>query len=874
MAKKLLTVLLCLLLAAAVPLTAVAEEEDRTLTVSSAEDFLAFSENCRLDSYSINLQVTLTADIDLTGLNFQGIPIFSGSFDGGGHTISGLNITAQGSVLGLFRYLTDTAVIKDLQVAGTLQPQGSRGTVGGIAGSNAGTIEGCSFTGTVSGSDRVGGIAGINILTGIIEDCQVSGSVDGSHNVGGIVGENSGVIRLSTNSAQVNTTAQQNTVEISDITLDTLTGSEAANTVTDIGGIAGTSSGVIRSCENRGDVGYKHMGYNVGGIAGSQVGYITGCENYGAISGRKEVGGIVGHMEPVILVEYSEDTLQILQEQLDELGTLTGNATASAQGSAAAVNSQIAAMQQQTQDAREALEQLLPTVTDPETGEPGLVIPDADTIQAAQNALSGSITQMQGSLQSIAATSQNAVSALSGNMQAISSQVGKMSQTVSGASENLGGSVTDISDADTAEDLTAKVADCENYGAVLADLNAGGISGAIAIENDLDPEADLQIFGDSSLNFEGMLRAVILNCSNTGTVTAKKQNTGGIVGWMSMGLLKNGINKGAVEGADYTGGIAGSSSGYIRDCSAKCRITADSYVGGIAGTADTLTDCRSMVLLEAAEKKGAVVGYTENRESIAGNYYLAVEADPGAIDGISYDASAQSLGQEDFLALESLPKMFRKVTVQFLFEDGTAETVTLAPGEALREEDIPQIPEKEGYTAYWEGLEALDIAFDTIYTAVYSPLTAVLESEEQRESGLPVLLAEGTFAPDTAITVTALAQTPELSEKQQLLEALCITVPAAGAVTLRYLPPEPVDESAQLLILTDSGLWQEVIYTADGSYLVFEADSGELLLALVLENGPDIPWLLIAAIGAAVILITVGILVIRKRKIKSKPTKK
>lgn len=863
MMRKLLTVALAFLLAAAMPLTALAAMP-QSVTVSTAGEFLEFAENCRLDSYSQGLQVVLTADIDLEDQEFQGIPVFSGSFDGGGHTVSGLNITAEGSVQGLFRYLTDTAEIKDLHAEGKVTPGGSASVVGGIAGSNAGTIKSCSFTGSVSGSDMVGGLVGSNALTGILQGCSMNGSVDGNHFAGGLAGENAGVIRSSVNHASVNTTPQQNIVEISDITIDTLTGSEAAATVTDVGGIAGTNTGVIRSCRNRGDVGYKHMGYNIGGIAGSHMGYITDCENYGAVSGRKEVGGITGQMEPVISVEYSEDTLQILQQQLDTMGALAGQTAASAQSGAAAINSQIAAIEDQAKAAQAALEQLLPTVSDPEEGLPELSLPDPDTLQAAQNTLAGSISGMQGSLRSIATTTQASANALTGNLQAISNQVGAMSQTVSGASQNLGGSITDISDMDTPEDLTGKLADCDNYGPVLGDLNTGGICGAIALESDLDPDADIQITGESSLNFDSMLRAVILNSKNTGSVTAGKQNTGGIVGWMSMGLVKNSINSGALSGGDYTGGIAGSSAGFIRFCSVKCEIQADSWAGGIAGTGKTVTDCRSMVLLEAGEKKGAVLGYAESREALSGNYYLPVQADPGAVDGISYDGKGQALEQTAFLALDALPKMFRTVTVRFLFEDGTEKTVFLAPGEKLRESDIPLLPEKKGYTARWAGLENLEIAFDAVYQAEYIPLSTVLKSSQCRDSGRPVLLSEGVFPPESAVRADASEEAP--GAEGVLLEALRIGIPEVDEVTLRYLPPASAQgEDLILYLRTGEEDWQAVPFTADGSYLVFTASGGEMSLALFSLESGELPWAAIAAAAAAILALAVWLLCRRRR---------
>ena len=237
-----------------------AEKEPAVLRIATVEDFLDFAESCRLDSFSAELSVKLESDIDLTETDFSGIPWFAGHFDGGGHSITGLLIDCDGSAQGLFRYLTAEARVENLHVQGSVIPGGSRGKVGGLAGENAGIIVNCSFQGTVSGGERVGGIAGKNCVTGIVENCRMKGELIGDHFIGGIAGENLGVIRSCFNGAAVNITAQQNSVELEDVKLETLAGTEAPNTVTDVGGIAGSSTGVIRDCENRGDVGYKHMG--------------------------------------------------------------------------------------------------------------------------------------------------------------------------------------------------------------------------------------------------------------------------------------------------------------------------------------------------------------------------------------------------------------------------------------------------------------------------------------------------------------------------------------------------------------------------------------------------------------------------------------
>ena len=129
MRNRIITALLCLclLLSAALPAAAQEQEPEITrLSISTVQRFLSFAEKCRLDSYSRNLVVSLETDLDLTDVEFQGIPIFCGTFEGNGHTISGLRLSGDGSAQGLFRHLTETALVRDLKVQGDVAPGGSR----------------------------------------------------------------------------------------------------------------------------------------------------------------------------------------------------------------------------------------------------------------------------------------------------------------------------------------------------------------------------------------------------------------------------------------------------------------------------------------------------------------------------------------------------------------------------------------------------------------------------------------------------------------------------------------------------------------------------------------------------------------------------
>ncbi len=327
--KKALSLLLSLLLVtglltgAAGVLADEGAQSGVTYYINGLEDLLELAEKCAVDTYSKDVTVILQTDIDLTGSEFSSIPTFGGVFEGGGHTISGLNLTANRSHTGFFRYIQPGAEVKELNIAGSVTPGGSAEYAGGLAGNNAGTIRDCSFTGTVEALTSTGGLVGANEATGVIENCRVSGTVTGQHYTGGIAGQNLGSIVRCVNSSAVNTTSQEINTDLSGLSITNLDSTtELINDYTDTGGIAGFSSGTVSACMNTGAIGYEHMGYNIGGIVGRQSGYVENCTNSGSILGRKEVGGIVGQMEPYLTLDLSAASAENLSTELSKLHDL------------------------------------------------------------------------------------------------------------------------------------------------------------------------------------------------------------------------------------------------------------------------------------------------------------------------------------------------------------------------------------------------------------------------------------------------------------------------------------------------------------------------------------------------------------------------
>lgn len=872
MYKKWISLLLSLMLLLSLALSAAAEETDQEpqskhITIVNLKSLEKLAENCRLDSYSRDLVVSLQADLDLTGRDFSGIPTFSGRFEGNGHTIRGLEIREDGSFQGFFRYLTDNAVVQDLHLEGTLEPGGSAAEVGGFAGENRGLISGCSFTGTVSGKEYVGGIAGINLVSGTIANCRVSGNAHGDHFVGGIAGKNSGVIRSCENKMVINDTPQQNQVELTDITLRSALETEAAATVTDVGGIAGISSGLIRDCVNLGRVGYPSMGYNIGGIAGTQSGTIVDCENKAEIYGRKEVGGIVGQMEPSSVMTFETDVLQILEGQLNDMVSTVNQASSNLQGAGSSIAGQLGNMYYYVNDAQNAVMSLIPTEENPG-------MPDADTIQAARNTIGSSMVGMSRTLDGMGAAAYSAIGAVSSNLHAMNGHINAMRNTIGNVSETLGGSLTDRSDEDTETDFTGKVVDCSNAGAIHADMNAGGITGAMALENDLDIQEDWAVMGENSLNFESELRAVVRNCENTASVTVKKQNAGGLVGLQSLGLVKDSRNFGPLEAeaADYVGGISGQSQGYIRGCHANCAITGTQWVGGIAGSAAIASDCVSLVKIQnTVEKTGAILGDREQNETeeenpIAGNFYLAVGEDLGAIDGISYEGQAQPLDEEGFFLMD-LPDRFREAHVTFVFASGAEKRFTVDVGSSFPQHKFPALPTENGRHSYWEGLEEGDlngIFFDLTFQQAFVRQTSVLESHDMRE-GRPLLLAQGLFEEDARVEVEQIQVQLPLGSRQILLEAwqFAASEPEHLERIRLHLPADTAPEDISLYLRDASGAWRLAEHHVFGSYVVADVALGDGAVALVETD--DLTVLLIAG-GALLLAALGGFLIYRKRK--------
>ena len=189
-------------------------ESDGSYTVTSADGLMNIAKLVNGGKSDIN--ITLDTDIDLTGKDWTPIGTdydnsYKGTFDGGGHTITGLTFTTNDEYAGLFGWLNRAGTVKNVVMEGVqiTSNQIYGGSIGGVVGYSWGTIENCSVSGSVSGTVYVGGVVGAQI-GGSITGCSSSATVKGTVDVGGVAGQTNSSATLTACYATGNVTIEIN----------------------------------------------------------------------------------------------------------------------------------------------------------------------------------------------------------------------------------------------------------------------------------------------------------------------------------------------------------------------------------------------------------------------------------------------------------------------------------------------------------------------------------------------------------------------------------------------------------------------------------------------------------------------------------------
>ena len=189
-------------------------EGNGSYTVTSADGLMNVAELVNGGKTDIN--ITLDKNIDLTGKDWTPIGTsfdnsYTGTFDGGGHTITGLTVTTNDQYAGLFGWLNRAGTVKNVVMEGVqiTSNQIYGGSIGGVVGYSWGTIENCSVSGSVSGTKCVGGVVGAQ-KAGSITGCSSSATVKGTVDVGGVAGQTNSSATLTACYATGNVTIEIN----------------------------------------------------------------------------------------------------------------------------------------------------------------------------------------------------------------------------------------------------------------------------------------------------------------------------------------------------------------------------------------------------------------------------------------------------------------------------------------------------------------------------------------------------------------------------------------------------------------------------------------------------------------------------------------
>ena len=243
-------------------------ESNGSYTVYNADGLLNVAELVNGGKTDIN--ITLEKNIDLTGKDWTPIGTdydnsYKGTFDGGGHTITGLTFTTNDEFAGLFGWLNRAGTVKNVVMEGVqiTSNQIYGGSIGGVVGYSWGTIENCSVSGSVSGTVYVGGVVGAQI-GGSITGCSSSATVKGTVDVGGVAGQTNSSATLTACYATGNVTIEINPAK--NIAGGSLVGMNAGISL-----LACYATGNVTSTGS--STGYVH----IGGFLGNNYTTVTAC---------------------------------------------------------------------------------------------------------------------------------------------------------------------------------------------------------------------------------------------------------------------------------------------------------------------------------------------------------------------------------------------------------------------------------------------------------------------------------------------------------------------------------------------------------------------------------------------------------------------
>jgi len=635
----------------------------------------------QLIAMALGASYTLSADINAAGTDTSTtlgdvwstpggfVPIgnntanFTGSFDGLGHTISGLVINLPASFnVGLFGYTSASSVLQNVGLLGGSVAGG--GNTGELVGNLGGTLNNSYATGDVMGTGgfQIGGLVGLN-STGTIDNSYATGTVTGGYNVGGLVGSSYGAISNSHATGDVTGTGNAVGGLVGNNYGAAISNSYASGNIAGVGyvgGLVGQGGGVITNSYATGSV--TGSSYDVGGLVGSQYGSISGSHASGNVTGNTNVGGLVGYNNAgsVITESYATGAVTGSGNGAGNVGGLVGNnyggtitfsqATGTVTGTAA---SSVGGLVGLNYGAATLTGGFASGVVAGETNVGGLVGSNSGTINggiatgnvSSTNVNAGGLVgnDLGGTISFSHATGNVTGSSYVGGLLGFGSG-GTISYSYSTGivmgSNYVGGLVGSASGTISISHANGNVISTgSSVGGLVGIYQSGTISGSAATGS--VSGSGLDIGGLVGNNAGGSIN----DSDATGNVTGMGGTTGGLVGRNGTGLISGGFASGVVQGGTNTGGLVGKNYGEIDASYASGSTTGTNNVGGLVGfNRATIVYSDATNTVNGNFVVGGLVGYNYGgiiSNSNASGSVTSASGRVGGLAGNNYGGNAQ-----------------------------------------------------------------------------------------------------------------------------------------------------------------------------------------------------------------------------------------
>lgn len=354
--------------------------------------------------------------------------------------------------------------------------------------------------------------------------------------------------------------------------------------------------------------------------------------------------------------------------------------------------------------------------------------------------------------------------------------------------------IVDVSMNDKSGELSASITGCTNKGNIDGTSNIGGIIGNISIDSSDDNK--------KGIGSKYEVSAVVLDNSNSGFVTVKNKNAGGIAGNVVAGYIANCVANGGVisDEGNYIGGIAGNCQGYIENCKSRAVLAGGEYIGGIAGVADDVMNCYSMPMIrDSLGRTGAIIGAYQSDDDditvyhqgmsdhIFNNYFVSDLL--FGIDSVSYTGVAEPIEYEELI---SKITGFDTCKVYFVDEEyNLINEMQYRYGYDLGKLKYPDVYTDSKTYAEWDKADSDKLTSNLVLRSVVVDNVTIIASEEAKE-GKSLAFAEGIFTKEAKLKATKIYDNgfgvQSLSENQiavvsELPEGMELpTVPANASV--------------------------------------------------------------------------------------------